>query len=492
MSPRPRRGRLRPDGLQTAIAMRPLRSAYHLARAVAVRLHPRHLRDTIKQVLHRLGLLIWYWRLRAFGRMLIRPFVPRRIRATGRWWRDLAAMRAKRRDESRLTVAVDVTALWEPLTGIGWYLYRLLEALASRDDVCVRLYGPCLVNTPDVPPPVVPLPSGPAIEVVTYTVPDDLNLPYAWTVRRMRDLAPRLIADDGNQVLFAPNYFLPTWFDRADGQLVATVHDLSFRRVPWTMRDSTRQDLAERLAGTVERATMVLTDTETVRAELIEEGFAPPEKIRAVHLGPGSIADHLLGDPVDLPAGTPPRYALHVGTLEPRKDLPTLLEAWRVMRADSSGAAPPSLVLCGHFGWKSDGLAPLVAEGVEAGWLHHFGYLEDRQVASLYRHAALVVMPSVYEGFGLPVVEAMRFGTPLLVSDIPVLREVADDAAAFAPPGDAAAWAEALATLLGDADRLRALAAAGRRRGARFQWSRTAEQTVEVWRASVASAGERA
>ncbi len=470
--------------------MNPLRSAYHLARAVALRLHPRHLRDTIKQVLHRLGLLMWFWRLRAFGRMLIRPFVPRRIVATWRWWRALSAMRAQRRGEPRLTVAVDVTALWEPLTGIGWYLYRLLEALAPRDDVCVRLYGPCLVNTPDVPPPVVPLPTGPAIEVVTYTVSDDLNLPYAWTVRRMRDLAARLIAEDGNQILFAPNYFLPTWFDRAQGQLVATVHDLSFRRVPWTMRDSTRQDLADRLAGTVERATMVLTDTETVRAELIEEGFAPPEKIRAVHLGPGSIADHVAGDPHDLPAGTPARYVLHVGTLEPRKDVPTLLDAWAAMRADSD-AASASLVLCGHFGWKSDELAAAVASGVEAGWLHHFGYLEDRHVASLYRHAALVVMPSVYEGFGLPVVEAMRFGTPLLISDIPVLREVAADAAVFVPPGDVEAWAAALTSLLDDPDRLASLASAGRARGTRFQWSRTAEQTLQVWRATAVSGQER-
>ncbi len=461
-----------------------LRSVYHLVRAVATRLHPRHLRDTVKQVLHRLGLLIWYWRLRAFVFMLIRPFVPHRILATGRWLRALSAVQTRRRAETKLTVAVDITALWEPLTGIGWYLYRLLEALAPRDDVCVRLYGPSLVGTPDLPTPVVPLPQGPAIEVVTYSVSDDLNLPYAWTVRRLRGMASRLIARDGNQVLFAPNYFLPTWFDRAAGSLVVTVHDLSFLRVPWTMRDSTRQDLADRLAGTVDRATMVLTDTVTVRAEVIEGGFAPPEKIHAVHLGPGSIADHLAGEAEDLPPETPQRFVLHVGTLEPRKDLPTLLAAWSSMRVllPASSDPLPSLVLCGHFGWKSEDLARIVETGVKAGWLHHFGYLEDRQVAALYRHATLVVMPSVYEGFGLPAVEAMRFGTPLLVSDIPVLREVAGEAAVFAPPGDVDAWAQQLSTLLDDERTLASLAVAGRERGQQFKWAQTAEQTLDVWR----------
>lgn len=451
-----------------------LRRLYRLARRLARPVHPNRLRYYLLYSADRLGIRP------AFRRLGAGALSPRRVAATWRWARGIAAAHRRRRREPRLTVAVDVTAFWEPLTGIGWYLYRLLEHLADRDDVRLRLYGPHLVDTPDVPPPAVALPGGPAIEEVTYRVPEDLSLDRGWAAGWLRRRDARLIAADRNLVMFAPNYFLPPWFDRCRGRLVATVHDLSFRRVPWTLRETTREDLAQHLERTMARAARVLTDSETVLGELLESGLADPARAHAVPLGPGPVA--AAHDAAPPPAATPERYVLHVGTLEPRKNLPTLLAAWRLLRA--RGAEPPPLVFCGRFGWKTEELRREMAAAVDEGWLRHLGYAADGEVAALYRHALAVALPSIYEGFGLPAVEAMYAGAPLVMSDIPVLREVGGDAALFVPPDDPGAWADAMERVLGDAELRRDLAARGRARREAFDWRRTAESTVAVWKAA--------
>ncbi|MEM8963954.1 MAG: glycosyltransferase family 1 protein [Acidobacteriota bacterium] len=462
-------------------------------RALLAHLHPRRLPDTVKKIFARFGMMGVYWHLRAFFLQLAWGIQPRAIANTVRW---LAACRRDvktRRRDKRLTVAVDISPLWEPLTGIGWYLYRLLEHLADRDDLELRLYGPTLVESGDLPQPVITLPTGPAIHLVTWKVPRDLSFSWDFMVRCLRALQPRLIAADRNDLLFAPNYFLPPSFRRARGRLVVTVHDLGFERVPETLRESTRHDLARHLDHTLERATQVLTDTETVRAELLASGRGlDPSSIHAVHLGPGPV---VIGagddDPAHLPEGTPARYGLFVGTLEPRKDLPTLIAAWRELRATySNDGEPPALVLCGRWGWKTERLEAAVRAGRDEGWLHTFGYLADAEVAALYRHASLVALPSIYEGFGLPVVEAQALGIPLAVSDIPVLREVAGDAAIFAPPGEIPAWTDALKRVLDD-DELRAdLIARGHARRAHFDWRRTASATAAVWMTAAGRSGE--
>ncbi len=449
-------------------------SLYRRLRALASPLHPGRLWRKLVHLAHRMG----YFHVRLW----VIAFDPRRIAATWRWARGMRQTMRRRREQPLLTVAVDISAFWEPLTGIGWYLYRLLEHLADRDDLRLRLYGPRLVDKPGMPEPVIEPPAGRAVELVSYRVPENLSIVHYYLADRLRAREARLIAADGNDLLFAPNYFLPQRFDRCGGRLVATIHDLGFRRVPETLRESTRQDLARHLEATARRAARVLTDSETVRGELVETGLVEASRVHAVHLGPAMPTSDAGEPDAALPAQTPDAYVLHVGTLEPRKNLPTLLAAWRQLRAD--GRQPPPLVLCGGFGWKTDELRREMAAAAAEGWLLHFGYLAEESVAALYRRALLVVVPSIYEGFGLPAVEAMSVGVPLLCSDIPVLREVAGDAACYAPPSDPRCWAETAAELLADSERRAALGRKGRERSRRFDWRRTAEQTLEVWRSA--------
>ena len=400
---------------------------------------------------------------------------PHRIAATWRWGRRLAADIRRRRGEDGLTVAVDISPLFDSLTGVGWYLHELLRQLADRPGLRLRLYGPTMFVGPDGPRPAADLPEGRAVEWVRHEVTDDLLVRRSWLAPLMRIVEPWLVAADGNRVVFAPNFVPPRPLAAARGALVATVHDMTLHRTPWAMREETRADLERKLARTIARAHAVITPTETVRAELLEHGDAPPAAVHAVHEA-GRLHHVTPGEP---PPDVPPRFVLHVGTIEPRKNVATLLDAWPRLRSAMPDAPP--LVLCGKLGWGRESIEGELARADAEGWLRWLGYAPDETLRALYDRAALVVCPSHYEGFGLPLVEAMSVATPIVCSDIPVFREVAADAALFVPPDDPDGWARTVGELLTDLDRARDLAARGSARARDFNWRRTAERTLAVW-----------
>ena len=399
---------------------------------------------------------------------------PRRAAATWRWARRLADGIRRRRGEDGLTVAVDVSPLFDTLTGVGWYLHEVLRQLADRPGLRLRLYGPTMFVRPGGPRPAAPLPEGRAVEWVRHEVPDDLLVRPSWLAPLMRIVEPWLVAADGNRVVFAPNFVPPRPVAASSRPLVATVHDLTLHRTPWAMRDETRADLARKLERTLARAAAVLTPTESVRADLVERCGAPAAAVHAVP--EAARLDRVT--PARLPPRVPDRFVLHVGTIEPRKNVATLLAAWPLLRAAMPDAPP--LVLCGKLGWRRGSIEPALARAADEGWLLRLGYAPDETLRGLYDRAAVVVCPSVYEGFGLPLAEAMAAGSPLVCSDIPVFREVAADAALFVPPDDPAAWARSLAEVLSDPDRARDLASRGAARVRDFSWRRTADRTLAV------------
>jgi glycosyltransferase involved in cell wall biosynthesis len=378
-------------------------------------------------------------------------------------------------------VAVDVNSFYEPLTGVGWYLHQILAHLADRDDLRLRLYGQSLVESdPGAPRPVVDVPVGPAIERVVYAAPDGLVVPPWRADQILRRLAPLLMAADGNAVLFAPNYLFPPLFRFATGEQVATIHDLGVLKVPWAVRPDSGVALRERLERTLFAADLLLTPSEAVRRELIGIAGAgvAPGRVRAIHHGTGVLSE---AAPAPLPAATPARFALHVGTIEPRKNVAVLLAAWRRMRA--AGGSPPPLVLCGGWGWNAGEIRRQIDEAAREGWAVHLGYVTPGELAALYAAAELVALPSFYEGFGLPAIEALAAGAPLVASDLPVLREVAGDAALYAPPGRPDLWADRIAALLADGGLRDELRRRGRERARLFDWTRAAAETAQAFRA---------
>jgi alpha-1,3-rhamnosyl/mannosyltransferase len=310
---------------------------------------------------------------------------------------------------------------------------------------------------------------------VVYAAPDGLVVPPWRAEQILRLLSPLLAAADGNRVLFAPNYLFPPLFRLARGARVATVHDLGLFKVPWAVRPDSGEALREGLERTLFAADLLFTPSEAVRRELAEHGVSP-DRVRAIHHGPGTLSEQKIGE---LPAGTPPRYALHVGTIEPRKNVQALLAAWRILL--DRHLSPPPFVLCGGWGWGAETVRGEIAAAEREGWAVHLGYVGPAALAALYAGAELVVFPSFYEGFGLPALEAMRAGAPLLASDLQVLREVAGDAARFAPPDRPELWAERIAEILASPGLRAELAAKGKERAAQFDWDRAAGETARAF-----------
>ena len=389
-------------------------------------------------------------------------------------------------DDDLLTVAVDVSPYWEKLTGVGWYLHQLLTHLASDDSIRLYLYGPTVFRDVGDPPPAVPLPCGASLRRVDVVVPEDVLFPRL-LVRVLRRLEPWILARRAHDVVFAPNFLVPATLRRCRGARVVTVHDLGVRKVAWSLDDRTREALERDLERSLLGAAAVITPSRAVGSEVVEQGLAPAETVVAIHHGPGQLAG---ARPEALPAGVPPRYALFVGTLEPRKNLELLLDVWPSLRRDR--ADWPALVVCGGWGWKTERVRARVERAQEEGWLHALGYVEDGPLSALYREALVLVFPSLYEGFGLPLLEALAAGCPVVCSDLPVFREVAGEAAVYAPPADAAGWVEPLRRLVNDAERRAEMGRRGLARAAAFSWERAARETLEVWRGAAGEGSARA
>ena len=261
--------------------------------------------------------------------------------------------------------------------------------------------------------------------------------------------------------------------------IVMTVHDLDAVDHPHLHDPQARRLQLEQLAAARDRAAAVIADSEVTAAALRAHGV-DAGKITVVHLGTSRLAE-----PAESAVPAVP-YLLFVGSIDRRKGLDTLLDGFaRASLADTH------LVLVGPDGHEASVIRDqVVALGID----HHVdlrGHVDDAELAALYSRAIAFCFPSRAEGFGLPVLEAMAAGTPVLASDLPIIREVAGAAARYVPVGDPGAWAAAMATLVADVAGRDELAAAGARRAATFRWDDTARSTMAVYRSVLDQAGSR-
>src|SRR6267143_2730008 len=260
------------------------------------------------------------------------------------------------------------------------------------------------------------------------------------------------------------------------------VHDLAFRlrpaEVPWQQRAY----FGTVLAPALRQAAAVLVPTETTRRDLLA-AYPMPGLEGRVTLVPEGLPSSV--SPGSLPGGIEPGFILAVGTVEPRKNYPRLLAAYRRLRSRTLpiviGRRPgvPQLVIAGRPGWAyGDTLQRIKAEpGVR-----YLGHVDEQTLSALYESASVLAFPSLYEGFGLPLLEAMAHGVPAVVGAAGALPELALGAAIAVKPDDVGAIAGALERLLSDEELRQKLGEEGKRRAASFSWDRAAEQTLEVLR----------
>ncbi len=275
-------------------------------------------------------------------------------------------------------------------------------------------------------------------------------------------------------VLLSTNTYLTAWFARVP------VAPMVFDMVAFdpALRPQRRSGLIERatLPLAVRRSAALIAISQATADDLVARYPAARGKTVVAPLAAAPALEARAPD-ATLPDGVPERdFILAVGTLEPRKNLPRLVAAYRRLPTALQEAHP--LVVTGRLGWDTgETVAALDSLGARA---IRTGFVPDAQLALLYRRCALFAYPSLGEGFGLPVLEAMAAGAPVLTSDRSSLPEVGGDAAAYCDPTDEAAIAAALAALLGDPARRARLAAAGPARAAQFSWAETARIVLET------------
>ena len=378
--------------------------------------------------------------------------------------------------EETLAVGVDIFPFFERMTGVGWYEWNLLARLPHVDPaVELRLYAHTFA-APDEPA-APPLPTALRTRFRFHHLPSGFLLPVGGTLAFLRAVVePLLLFLDGNDVFFAPNFVVPRRHLPAVRALVPTVHDLAFLRLPETVQRETADNLRRRLPGVLHGADALIAVSAATAGDLAALAGVTPRRVHVIHEG---VDPAFAASGAPPPAGLPARYLLFVSTLEPRKNVVNLLAAFA--RA-AAGGYPGGLVLVGRWGWRTEAAQAALAASPVRDRILHLDYLGREELSSVVRGAEALVFPSLLEGFGLPVVEAMACGVPVIVSRASSLPEVAGDAALYVDPTSPAEIAGAVLRLAADRALAGSLAAAGRERAARFSWDEAARASAAVLR----------
>ncbi len=361
-------------------------------------------------------------------------------------------------------IGIDARTITGRKTGDRTYALGLIEGLAAlRSDHGFTLY------LDQEPPAGLPFPTGPRWQVRVLRAPH----PRLWTPLAL----PRAARADGVDVLHV-QYIAPACRRPA---VVTTVHDVTFRLYPQWFALKDRLLLDWGLRRSFRTVAAVLTGSVSTQRDLARVyglpaqdvvvapyGISPPE-----HPSEGQIAATRATYGIEGP------YALFVGVAQPRKNLPRIVRAFAAARREHGLAH--RLVIVGKTGWRAGETLAAIAAGEAHGAVQRLGYVPDADLPALYAGADLFVFPTLYEGFGLPLLEAFAAGTPVITSTVSALPEVAGDAAELVDPTSEPAIAAAIGRVLTDPVRRDTLIRRGRQRVSEFTWEHTARLTVACY-----------
>jgi glycosyltransferase involved in cell wall biosynthesis len=257
--------------------------------------------------------------------------------------------------------------------------------------------------------------------------------------------------------------------------VVTLVHDVAFARFPEYFSRYERLYMNRSIPASIRRSRAIVSVSAFTRDEIVALYGVPASRITVAHNG----VDRVFSDPIPRRSPVEPPFFLAIGNLQPRKNLVTLLRAYRRFAEDHPDA-PQRLVIVGQERLGTEDLYREAEDLRRAGRVQFTGYVADEEMVGLLQRATAFAYPSVYEGFGLPPLEAMAAGAPALVADIPVMREVAGEAASRLPPTDHEAWAAALWDVAADEAGRPDVVARGRQWAARFTWERAASIVRDV------------
>jgi glycosyltransferase involved in cell wall biosynthesis len=366
-----------------------------------------------------------------------------------------------------MRIAIDAIPLVAAKTGVGHYTDALAEGLArAHPDHQYNLLSPFEFDFDY---------NGDRPKNLNKQIIPVRSIFHKWWLVGL----PSLLRIYQVDVFHGTNYCVPVF---APCPTVVTIHDLSLFTQSYMHEEANVKRGKRRMPIMARRASLIIAPSEWTKREIIERLRASPEKIRVIYEaareGMKPLPPHLCQSSLDKCRIRRP-YLLYVGTIEPRKNLLTLIRAYDELLRTTT--LRPQLVLCGGRGWLYDEVYRLVEDLKLQDQVRFTGYVEDADLPALYSAAEAFIYPSFYEGFGLPPLEAMACGAPVITSDVSSLPEVVGKAGLTHAPNDARALTEAMAKLLGDETAREHFKREGLKQAAKFSWDRAARETQAVY-----------
>ncbi len=371
-----------------------------------------------------------------------------------------------------MRIALNAAILRAPRTGIGQYLVELVQALAADPELELELFNGWSWQH-ELPAASMPGYSGLSALIKRC-------VPKAYVLRRLIEQQRFTRGTAGVDLYHEPSL----WPLEFDGPMLMTLHDLTHVHYPQTQPVDRLAEIERHAARGVERAQRILVDSQFIGDEVCRYYAVPAERVVVAPLGCAARfyprTAEQLAPRLQALGLRPGGYLLCVGTLEPRKNLQLALRAYECLPVALREQYP--LVIAGMPGWRPEQLAAPLQRALAGGRVRLLGYQDDTSLAELLAGAHLLLFPSLYEGFGLPVLEAMASGTPVILSRSSALPEVAGEAGFYIDPQDDQACAEAIRRLIEDQAQWQRLREAGLLRAQEFSWKRCAAITASVYK----------
>ncbi|WP_210453754.1 glycosyltransferase family 4 protein [Pantoea ananatis] len=376
----------------------------------------------------------------------------------------------------KLNVVFSTDCIKYPLTGIGRYAFELAKELQQREEEIELTY---LHGTRVADSLAVASESGQSVQSLKRKLQKSKAVSeiYRLTFPLIKSLALKKFK---HHIFHSPNYYLPPRVPHC----VATFHDLSVFHWPQFHPAGRVHLMQKELRNTVSRASVLITDSYYTKRELAEFFGVIPEKIVVAPLAcnedfhPRSSAEvEFTLNKYNLKSR---QFFLYTGTIEPRKNILTLLNAYDRLPLVVKRSFP--LVISGYKGWENEELFRLFTKGENEDWLKYLGFVPGQDLPVLYSAATSFIFPSIYEGFGLPVLEAMASGTPVICSNATSLPEVVGEAALMHDPEDVIKLTSYIQMMIDDAEQKQLMIEKGLVQAKKFSWSVCADKTIEAYK----------
>ncbi len=384
-----------------------------------------------------------------------------------------------------MKIAFDALPLMSQKTGIGYYTEHLVGELvniAPDNDyyLCDVLAGQKLYT-------MARLKSWPSRVRGDFAGIAGIPFPFKTLSRLLLHARKKITRQTSN--VEDCDIFIGTNYRAVFGdsfKTVVVIHDMAYRYFPETIEPASLEYLQQGLPAAAAKAHAILTISEATKRDIIRLLGIPGEKIRVIYLGVGEsfrpVTDQARLREVRKRYGLPPAFMFFVGTVQPRKNITGLIDACAALWKRRGVGADCDLVIAGGKGWKSEGLRRhITASGFEHR-IHFTGYVDEADLPALYSLASVFVFPSLYEGFGLPVLEAMACGTPVVAANNSSIPEIAGDGAVLVDSRSAEAIAGGIERVLSDHAVRRRCIERGRERVQLFSWEHCARETLDVLR----------